>query len=113
MSDYFCYDSETKLETLIKGHNYRKIKSYDENTMVVEVYFEDGGEGTPHTHPHIQISYCLEGEFEYSVGDEAKIIKEGDSVYVPSGIIHGCKLLSKKGRLLDVFSPMRKDFIEK
>jgi quercetin dioxygenase-like cupin family protein len=81
--------------------------------MTVECFFENGGVGEPHTHVHEQVCYCLEGEFEYSLGDETRVIGVGDTIYVPSNVIHGCKLLSEKGRLLDVFVPQREDFLTK
>jgi quercetin dioxygenase-like cupin family protein len=108
----FYYDKDCNLQELIPGKNYRKIKAYNKNMMMVEVFFEDGAVGEPHTHVHDQMAYCLEGEFEFTIGDETKKIKQGDSVFMPSNILHGCKLLSPKGRLLDIFSPMREDFLK-
>lgn len=108
----FYYDSDIELETLVESKQYRKIKAHDGSIMLVEVYFENGGEGTPHTHKHEQTSYCIEGEFEFTIGDEVKKIGVGDSVYMPSEILHGCKLLTQKGRLLDVFVPQREDFLK-
>lgn len=108
----FYYDKDIELETLVEGHNYRKIKAYNDKMMSVEVYFEDGAVGEPHTHVHDQISYCLEGEFEYSLEGETKTIGVGDSVFIPSNMLHGCKLLTKKGRLLDIFTPKREDFLK-
>jgi quercetin dioxygenase-like cupin family protein len=108
----FVYDKDCKLEELVPGKNYRKIKAYNKNMMLVEVFFNEGAVGEVHTHPHDQATYCLEGEFEFTVGDEVKVIGVGDTIYMPSNILHGCKLLSKKGRLMDIFSPMREDFIK-
>lgn len=108
----FYYDKDIELETLVEGQNYRKIKAHDGNMMLVEVYFENGGVGTPHTHIHEQASYCMEGEFEFTIGDEVKTIGVGDTIYIPSNILHGCKLLTPKGRLLDIFTPQREDFLK-
>ena len=88
----------------------RRILAYDENLMGVEVAFEAGAEGAVHTHPHTQMSYVLSGKFSYSVEGEAVILNPGDSIVVPSGLPHGTVCL-EKGVLLDVFTPMRKDFI--
>lgn len=110
MSNFF-YDDDIELKTLVEGKNHRKIRAYGDNLMIVEVYFENGGVGEPHTHIHEQATYCLEGEFEFTVGEEKKIIKQGDSIFMPSSILHGCRLLTPKGRLLDIFSPKRDDFL--
>ena len=111
MSNFF-YDKDIELEVLEEGKNYRKVKAHSDNVMVVEVIFEDNAEGKPHTHIHEQISYCTEGTFEYTIGDVTKTLNVGDSVYVPSNIIHGCKLIGKKGVLIDVFTPQREDFLK-
>lgn len=109
----FYYDKDIDLETLVPGQNYRKIKAHDGNLMLVEVIFENGGVGTPHTHVHEQATYCIDGEFEFTVGDETKIIGVGDTIYMPPNVIHGCKVLTEKGRLIDIFSPQRMDFLGK
>lgn len=108
----FYYDSDEVIETLVEGKNYRKIKAHDGTLMLVEVIFEKGGVGEPHTHVHEQATYCLEGEFEFTIGDETKTIGVGDTIYMPSNILHGCKLLTDRGRLLDIFTPQREDFLK-
>jgi len=45
-----------------------------------------------------------------TIGDETKILKEGDSFYTIPHIIHGC-VCTKPGILIDVFSPAREDFL--
>ena len=41
---------------------------------------------------------------------EKVILHPGDSIYVASNQEHGCQAL-EKSRLLDIFTPMRKDFL--
>ena len=93
------------------GGTDRRILSYDDSLMAVEVCFETGSEGAPHTHPHTQLSYVLSGSFRYSVEDESVVLNPGDSIVVPSGLVHGTVCLSK-GVLLDVFTPKRDDFLK-
>lgn len=88
----------------------RRILSYDDSLMSVEVSFETGSEGAVHTHPHTQCSYVLSGKFRYLVEGEAVELIPGDSIVVPSGLPHGTVCL-EKGVLLDIFTPMRKDFL--
>ena len=89
----------------------RSVLAYDDPLMAVEVCFETGSEGAPHTHPHTQLSYVLSGSFRYSVEDESVILNSGDSIVVPSGLTHGTVCL-EKGVLLDVFTPKRDDFLK-
>jgi quercetin dioxygenase-like cupin family protein len=88
----------------------RKVLSFDENIMMVKVAFETGGIGALHHHYHTQISYVAQGVFEISIGGIAKILRTGDGYYIPPNEIHGAKCL-EAGMLIDVFTPIRKDFI--
>ncbi len=88
----------------------RKILAFGEEIMAVEVSFEKGAVGSIHSHPHSQISYVLEGSFEAKIGDEVKVIGVGDSYYTEPDLPHGVLCL-EKGKLLDIFTPMRIDFL--
>lgn len=88
----------------------RKIMSYDERLMVVKVEFEKGAIGTLHQHYHTQISHVESGVFEVEIAGEKKILTNGDAFYVPPNAMHGAVCL-EAGVLIDIFSPMREDFI--
>ncbi len=103
-------EADSRLDVITPGKVTRRIKAYGLKAMMVEVYFETGAVGTDHSHQHEQLSYCLEGEFEFRIGSDAHRVVRGDSVLVPGGAVHGVTCL-KKGRLLDVFSPIREDFL--
>lgn len=89
----------------------RKIMAFDENLMVVRVAFKKGSSGSLHKHYHSQITNIETGKFEILIGKEKKILKSGDVFYVPPDTEHGCVCL-EDGILIDVFSPMREDFIK-
>ena len=88
----------------------RKILAYGDNLMQVEVHFEKGAVGAMHTHPHTQLTHVMEGEFAFTIGNEKRIVKKGDTLYKQPNIAHGCVCL-KKGILLDTFTPCREDFL--
>lgn len=106
----FTKNSDVSLTDLGGGVS-RKILSYNESLMSVEVRFEKGAVGSMHTHPHVQISYVLEGKFEATIGGETKIISKGDTYITEPDVPHGVVCL-EAGALLDIFTPMRKDFIK-
>lgn len=103
-------DADARLDTLVPGAVTRKIRAYGERLMFVEVYFEGGASGAMHDHPHEQLTYCLEGEFEFTAGDLVEHLRVGDSILIPGGMRHGVRCLAR-GRLLDSFSPPREDFL--
>jgi mannose-6-phosphate isomerase-like protein (cupin superfamily) len=66
----------------------------------------------PHSHPHEQTAYVVEGEVLFFCEGFAPItLKAGDTYAIPPNIPHGIKLLSKTARLIDCFTPIRQDFL--
>lgn len=102
-------DNEIAWEELGGGIR-RKIMSYDNDVMLMKVAFEKGGIGNLHYHPHKQISYVAKGKFEVTIGEDKKLLSEGDVYFAPSNITHGVVCL-EEGLLIDVFNPMREDLI--
>tara|TARA_R110001583_G_scaffold26571_2_gene95705 strand:- start:5860 stop:6192 length:333 start_codon:yes stop_codon:yes gene_type:complete len=88
----------------------RKVTAYNDNLMVVEVHFETGTHAAVHSHPHEQITYVISGEFEFIIDGKKQILKAGDAAYKQGHLPHGATCL-QKGMLIDVFTPLREDFL--
>ncbi len=88
----------------------RKIMSFESSLMMVKVSFATGGVGELHKHLHVQMSFVESGVFEVEIDNVKKILKKGDVFHIPSNILHGAVCI-EEGILIDVFSPMREDFI--
>lgn len=106
----FFPDAALAIETVEAGQVSRKIRAHGGALMIVEVFFKRGAVGYEHRHPHEQVCYCLSGEFEFVLDGERLSLKAGDSVYVPPSVPHGAVCLDE-GRLLDIFTPQREDFL--
>jgi quercetin dioxygenase-like cupin family protein len=89
----------------------RKIMAFNESLMVVKVQFESGGIGSLHQHYHTQITHVESGVFTIEIGSEKKVLRAGDAFNVPSNVMHGAVCL-EAGVLIDVFNPMREDFLK-
>lgn len=105
----FVFHHDTKKEILGGGLS-RRILAHSGKMMAVEVSFAAGAIGPMHSHPHEQLTYVLDGEFEFTIGDETQIVQAGDTLYKKPDIMHGCVCL-KEGKLLDTFTPVREDFL--
>ena len=88
----------------------RKVMAYGDQLMGVYVEFLRGSMGALHSHPHVQFTFIEKGTFLVHIGDLKRVMKAGDFYYIPSGVIHGAEAL-EDGVLVDVFSPMREDFV--
>lgn len=107
--ELFIDDNSIEWEVVAPGMK-RKIMSYDERLMVVKVSFESGAIGTLHHHYHTQITHVEAGVFEVEIDGVKQILKQGDAFYIPPNAVHGA-ICIEPGTLIDVFSPMREDFL--
>jgi quercetin dioxygenase-like cupin family protein len=78
--------------------------------MVVAFTFAEGGEGLPHSHPHVQSTFVQSGRFAFTIEDETFEVGPGDAFVIPSGATHGCRAI-EPGVLIDTFAPRRDDFL--
>ena len=101
---------EVAWETVGEGVR-RQIMGYDDKIMLVNVEFDKGGVGPMHQHYHSQVTYVISGQFDLTIGEETKRMKGGDAFYIPPNVMHGA-ICVEKGVLIDVFSPIREDFME-
>ena len=96
----------------IGGGVLRKVLAYSDNIMNVELLFEKGAKGEMHSHPHEQIGYIIEGSLIFhEEGKEDVTLNTGDTYIVAPNVNHGIDCLTNV-KLLDIFTPMRKDFVE-
>ena len=111
-SKTFIYAAEQEWQPAGDGV-HRMIMGYDGQVTVALVKFDKpGGLGAPHTHYHSQTSYVASGRFEFTIGDETREVAAGDGVYMEPDQYHGCRCL-EPGIVVDCFTPMRADFVEK
>lgn len=109
-SKKILHESEIAWEAL-GGGVQRKIFGFDNQIMMVKVKFEKGSVGSAHQHFHTQATYCASGKFEFTIDGEKSIVNGGDGVYIKPNLIHSALCL-EAGILIDVFSPVREDFLD-
>jgi quercetin dioxygenase-like cupin family protein len=110
MDQVYFPDAELPLETVQEGGVWRKLRARGGGLMAVEVVFRQGAAGAAHRHRHEQLSCILEGRFRFTVEGASRDLGPGDSLYVPPSALHGVVCLAA-GRILDVFTPQREDFL--
>ena len=88
---------------------------YTDNLMIVVVDFNDGPKerpDPPHSHPHEQVSYVVEGEVLVIIDGQQTRLGSGDLFLVPSGRPHSIQQLTQHVRVVDCFTPIREDFLK-
>ena len=105
----FAHDADLAWEPAGDGV-LRKVLTYGEAVMMVRVRFAAGAIGPLHSHPHIQCSLVENGAFDITIDGVTQRLVAGDSFLVAPDLVHGAKAV-EAGTLLDVFTPMRRDFV--
>jgi quercetin dioxygenase-like cupin family protein len=109
-STHFLPERDMEWEALGPGIS-RKIMGWDNQIMMVKVKLNKGAMGKAHQHFHTQVTYCAGGKFEFTVGEDKQVVARGDGIYIPPNTVHGVVCL-EEGVLIDVFSPVREDFLD-
>jgi quercetin dioxygenase-like cupin family protein len=64
-----------------------------------------------HSHPHEQITLVERGPVEFFIDGQSRIAQTGDVLHFPGGLRHGATMLDQEVILVDIFSPIREDFL--
>ena len=64
----------------------------------------------PHSHVHEQVSVVVQGKVKFTVGNDVYIMKAGDVVRIPPGVVHGVEAL-EDSLVVDVYSLIRGDWV--
>ncbi|MGB5629954.1 MAG: cupin domain-containing protein [Woeseiaceae bacterium] len=108
-SKAFMLGARTPRESVGEGL-VRQLFGYNDSILMAKVDFEAGAVGTVHAHVHSQVSYVVSGEFDVFVDGVETRLGPGDSFYIAPNLDHGA-VCRKAGVLIDVFSPVRDDFL--
>jgi quercetin dioxygenase-like cupin family protein len=95
--------------TAILGGTIHGHYTHLDRLTVGEVQLDAGTPVPMHQHPHEQVTYVIEGRFEFTVGSETHILEPGMAALIPGGVVHGGKTLTAC-RVLDIFSPVREEY---
>jgi quercetin dioxygenase-like cupin family protein len=82
-----------------------------ERVMVCRFRFAPRLVTPAHDHPHEQITFIERGPVLFTIGDEERIAETGDVLHFPPNTWHGATMLDEEVVLIDIFSPIREDFL--
>ena len=80
--------------------------------MVCRLRFRPNVETPVHSHPHEQMTFIEKGRVEFAIEAETRIVQAGDVLHFPPGVRHGAKMLDEEVVLIDIFTPIREDFLQ-
>lgn len=67
-----------------------------------------------HSHPHEQVGMVYAGKAVLRIGEEERVVQQGNFYCIPADVAHSDTCLGDEPFvMLDIFSPIREDFLEK
>lgn len=65
-----------------------------------------------HDHPHEQMTIVERGKVRFFIEGKEQIATAGDMLHFPSHCWHGATMMDEEVVLIDIFSPLREDFLQ-
>ena len=81
------------------------------NMTVAQIALKRGATVVPHTHVHEQISMVQKGALKFVVEGKEQIVRAGEMLAFAPNVSHGVIETIEDTVVLDVFSPMRDDWV--
>ena len=94
------------------GEGIERQMIVGDQLMICRLRFGPHVETPAHEHPHEQFTIVERGRVRFIIGDQERIAQPGDVLHFPSGCWHGATMLDDEVVLVDIFTPLREDFLE-
>ncbi|MGH3318930.1 MAG: cupin domain-containing protein [Streptosporangiaceae bacterium] len=93
------------------GLDFRPILG--DRVMANFVYFDEHTEAPTHVHDEEQVTVVLEGELEFDLGEERRVLRPGQAAVIPPWVRHGARTRSTRCVEIDIFAPPRAVLVRK
>lgn len=95
---------------MVPGLNFQPVLGAQ--VMVNFVHFAPHTEAPLHWHDEEQITFVLDGEFEFEVAGEKRIVRRGEAITIPPNVPHAARTADSPCLEVDVFHPPRRGLLE-
>ena len=110
----------TPLVDPIAGNTYRRSTAlsrliWGRNAQISLIRMDPGSEIAPHMHPEDQLTHTVRGALDQGVMDGSFPASgaDGHMLFLPGGMVHAATLGDTGADQLDVFWPVRPDYVER
>lgn len=90
----------------------RKTVVHGDNTLMTEFLLKKGKVLPFHKHPQEQTGYLVSGRIKLNIGGDEYDAGPGDNWVIPGGTEHGADIV-EDSVAVEVFAPVREDYIDK
>jgi quercetin dioxygenase-like cupin family protein len=105
---YFCDVEQRESREIVPGVHIRTF--WGDQMLLSVVDLEVGAVVPSHSHPHEQCGTVISGEMALTIASETRVLKPGDTYIIPGDVEHSATTNNAPARVLDIFSPVRKEY---
>ena len=102
--------SSIPVEHIAEGIERQMI--WGDRIIVCRLRFKPHVVTAVHSHPHEQITLVEKGRVDFFIDGQRRTVSAGEILVFPSNIQHGATMLDDEVVLVDIFSPLREDFLQ-
>jgi quercetin dioxygenase-like cupin family protein len=103
------WDALDPLE-LVPGLRFQPVLG--DRLMANFVSFEPHTEAPLHWHDEEQISFVVDGELEFEIAGEKRVLHRGEAAVIPPNVPHAARTYDNSCLEVDVFHPPRRGILE-
>ena len=93
------------------GDGIERQMIWGERLMVCRLRIQPHTITAVHAHAHEQITLVERGRVLFTIDGQTRIASAGDVLHFPSQTRHGATMLDEEVVLIDIFTPLREDFL--
>ena len=109
MSNYFVDQHEAPQHEISPGVEIRTAAC--EHMMLSHVRCRPNSTIGQHSHPHEQVGMVVAGSARFVIGEEERLLRQGDLYRIPGDVEHSVHILEDGLEAIDVFHPLRDDYL--
>lgn len=95
---------------MVPGLSFQPVLG--DRVMANFVRFAPHTEAPLHWHDEEQITFVVDGELEFEVGGDTRVLRRGEAVVIPPNVPHGARTHESACLEVDVFHPPRLGLLE-
>ena len=107
---YLDYERDVRPVAFVQGLEFRPVVG--EGMMVNFVRYEPHTVAPVHAHEEEQITFVIDGEFEFDLDGDVRTMRRGTAVVIPPWVPHGARTLDGPCFEVDVFRPPREVLLD-
>ena len=108
MASYFVDRADCPRHTIFPGVDI--YTAHTDRLMLSYVELQPQAVVEEHSHPHDQMGLLLEGELDFIIGGERRLLRPGQMWRIPGGVKHKAIAGPQGAIALDVFHPIREEY---